>query len=288
MPETIRHLIFVLPAYNEGARLEQLLDRIRRAMEGQPYKIVVVDDGSKDETPEILERRKADLPLEVITHTVNQGLAQTLYDGLAWVADNADENDIAITMDADDTHDPAYVPSMVAALDGGFDVVVASRFQPGSSVVGVPAHRLLYSAGVRALLKLLLPIDNVRDYACGYRAVRIGIIRKAIDRFGQNLIELQDWGFICTAEVLWKLHLSGARCSEVPFTLRYDVKESVSRMPTMRTVTGYALLVRNGWRSRSKTLAARDPSNAPTSPTLETGLAGENRNKSAGGKPQGT
>jgi dolichol-phosphate mannosyltransferase len=251
MSATQRHFIFVLPAFNEGARLEQLLDRIRDAMQGRPYKIVAVDDGSKDETPRILERRKGDLPLEVVTHEVNRGLAQTLYDGLAWVAKNAGEEDVAITMDADDTHDPVYAPAMVDQLDQGYDVVIASRFQPGSQVVGVPAHRLLYSAGVRLLLQLLLPMENVRDYACGYRAVRTSIIRRALNEFGEDLIELRDWGFICTAEVLWKLHLAGARCSEIPFTLRYDMKESVSRMRTMRTVTGYALLIRNGWRAKA-------------------------------------
>ncbi len=281
MPANERHLIFVLPAYNEGARLEQLLDRIRGAMESCPYKIVVVDDGSKDETPEILERRKADLPLSVVTHTVNQGLARTLYDGLAWVAANANDNDIAITMDADDTHDPVYALPMAESLDKGFDVVIASRFQPGSAVIGVPAHRLLYSAGVRALLKMLLPIPNVHDYACGYRAVTTPIVRKALELFGEELIELRDWGFICTAEVLWKLHLAGARCSEVPFTLRYDMKESVSRMPTSRTVTGYALLIRNGWRSRSKALPPASPDAASVA-KLAMPVPGEELDKNGG------
>lgn len=263
MSEAGRNLIFVLPAYNEAARLEHLLDRIGGAMDGRAYQIVVVDDGSKDDTPEILRRRGADLPLEVVTHAVNQGLARTLYDGLSWVATHAGNDDVAITMDADDTHDPAYVAAMVERLDQGFDVVIASRFQGGSAVMGVPWHRLVYSAGVRTLLRVLLPIPNVSDYACGFRAVRAGVLRKALGMFGEDLIQLRDWGFICTAEVLWKLHLAGARCSEVPFVLRYDMKESVSRMRTMRTVTGYALLVWSGWKSRF----AAPPSDAGARPS---------------------
>lgn len=253
MSDTSRQLIFVLPAYNEGARLEALLDRIREAMADRPYRIVVVDDGSRDETPEILQRRSSDLPLAVVTHEVNQGLAQTLYDGMAWFAEHGGDDDIAITMDADDTHDPAFAPSMEEEIDRGFDVVVASRFQDGSSVVGVPAHRLLYSAGVRVLLRALLPIKNVRDYACGFRAVRRPIVQAAIQQFGDDLIELKEWGFICTAEVLVKLHLVGARCSEVPFTLRYDMKESASRMHAARTIAGYGLLV---WHARRWRLSA--------------------------------
>lgn len=288
MSEAGRSLIFVLPAYNEGARLEQLLDRIRDTMQERPYRIVVVDDGSKDNTPEILRRRSADLPLEVVTHAVNRGLAQTLYDGMAWVAANATRDDIAITMDADDTHDPVYADAMVRRLDDGFDVVIASRFQPGSAVKGVPAHRLVYSAGVRALLRMLLPIPNVTDYACGYRAVRIDIIRSALARFGESLIELREWGFICTAELLWKFHLAGARCSEVPFVLRYDMKESVSRMRTMRTVTGYGLLVWSGWRSRFQAAPSRGVTSTATLPPAEVTrtLRGE-REKHAEGEAQG-
>lgn len=236
-------IIVALPAYNEAARLEQLLDRVDRQLSGKRYRTVVVDDGSRDGTAEILARRSRDLPLVVLTHPVNAGLAQTLYDGLQWVAQNCQDDDIVITMDADDTHDPAYIEPLTRRLAEGYDVVIASRFQPGAEVHGVPWHRKLFSWGVFALLRLTLPIRNVRDYACGYRAIRASTLRRAIERHGDRLFELRDWGFICTAELLCKLHANGARCAEVPFVLRYDLKESVSRMRAGRTIAGYGLLI---------------------------------------------
>jgi dolichol-phosphate mannosyltransferase len=114
-------------------------------------------------------------------------------------------------------------------------------------VQGVPAHRQLFSFGVLVLLRLFLPIAGVRDYACGYRAIRAGLVQRAVRTFGARLFELRQWGFICTAELLWRLHRLGARCVEIPFELRYDLKESVSRMRAGRTIAGYGLLVWRSW-----------------------------------------
>lgn len=253
----IGEILVALPAFNEGARLETLLDRLHTALTNRPYRIVVVDDGSRDTTPEILARRAADLPLVTITHPVNRGLAETLWDGMKWVADHAADDDVVITMDADDTHDPAYIEAMLNRIAEGNDVVIASRFQPGSKVVGVPPHRQLFSYGVLVLLRLLYPIPGVRDYACGYRAVRAASIRRAVANFGERLFDLREWGFICTAELLCKLHMVGARCAEVPFVLRYDLKESVSRMRAMRTISGYGLLVWKSRQARARLAAGR-------------------------------
>jgi dolichol-phosphate mannosyltransferase len=239
-------VVVVLPAYNEASRLEALLDRIRAALDKQSYRIVVVDDGSRDATPEILQRCSAELPMTIITHAVNRGLAETLYDGLRWVAEHSSDDDIVVMMDADDTHNPAYIDDLVRRIRDGYDVVIASRFR-GTPVVGVPAHRRLFSYGVFMLLRVLMPIPGVRDYACGYRAIRARLVRQAVRQFGDQLFELRQWGFICTAELLWKLRTLGARCSEIPFELRYDLKESPSRMRAMRTIAGYGLLA---WKSR--------------------------------------
>jgi len=240
-------VVVVLPVYNEALRLEVLLERLERALTGKPFRIVAVDDGSRDDSAAILARRSADLPLVVVTHAVNCGLAQTLLDGLRWVAEHCDDDDVAITMDADDTHDPAYILPLTEKIAQGYDVAIASRFQPQAAVIGVPLHRRLFSFGVYALLRLLMPIPGVRDYACGYRALRARVVRRAVERYGDRLCDMRRWGFICTAEVLWKLSTVGARCTEIPFVLRYDLKQSASRMNAWRTIGGYGVLA---WRSR--------------------------------------
>jgi dolichol-phosphate mannosyltransferase len=259
--------IFVaLPVYNEASRLQTLLERVRATLDGRAYRIVAVDDGSRDGSGAILAQERERLPLEIITHPVNRGLAETLYDGLRWVADHSADEDVVVTLDADDTHDPAYIIPMLAQMEEGCDVVIASRFQPGAAVVGVPLHRRLFSFGVFWLLRVCMPIPGVRDYAVGYRAIRARVLKAAFARFGERLFELRQWGFICTAELLWKLRVVGARCGEVPFDLRYDLKESVSRMRTGRTISGYGLLVWKRW----------------VTPDWRPGRAGSSRRDSAG------
>src|SRR5574337_836487 len=96
--------IFVaLPVYNEAARLQTLLERIGVVLDGRAYRIVAVDDGSRDGSDAILAQARTQLPVEIITHPVNRGLADTLYDGLRWVAEHSPPDDVVVTMDADDT-----------------------------------------------------------------------------------------------------------------------------------------------------------------------------------------
>jgi dolichol-phosphate mannosyltransferase len=259
------NVVVLLPVYNEASRLDRLLERVRGALASRSYRVVAVDDGSEDSSPVILDRWSHEIPLAVVTHPRNMGLAQTLMDGLQWVAEHCADDDVIITMDADDTHDPAYIAPMLEKLGRGYDVVIASRFQPGAAVQGVPWHRQGLSYGVLVVLRVLMPIPGVRDYACGYRAIRAALIRKAVRQFGEKLLQFRQWGFICTAELLWRLHLVGARCAEVPFELRYDLKESTSRMRVLRTIAGYGLLIWNS-RVRERGVAIRSDENSEASP----------------------
>ncbi len=249
----MRTVVFLLPVYNEAAGLDTLLERIRATAEQESWacKVVAVNDGSSDDSNAILIRWQARLPIEIITHRYNRGLAETLRDGFEWVGDHCAADDVIVTMDADDTHDPSYVKAMLAKIDdAGADVVIASRFAPGAEVRGVPRYRELFSTGAYMVLQSALHIPGVRDYACGYRAMRAAIIQAALRRFGGRLIELREWGFICTAEVLWKLSRCGARCAEIPFVLRYDLKASPSKMRALRTIAGYGLLAWKGVGAR--------------------------------------
>jgi len=240
-----RSVIFLLPVYNEAARLSALLSRIEAAMQraGLPFRIVAVDDGSRDGSAAILADWAERLPITVLTHRHNRGLGETLRDGLEWIADHSEPDDAVVTMDADDTHDPECVPTMLEKIEAGADVVIASRFRPDARVAGVPPRRQLFSFGANWLLRAFLRIPGVRDYACGFRCFRADLLQRAVHKLENRLLELRDWGFICTAELLWKFSLFGARCVEVPFTLRYDRKQGPSKMQPLRTILGYGLLI---------------------------------------------
>jgi dolichol-phosphate mannosyltransferase len=225
-----------LPACNEEAALPPLLEACRRTLEalGRPYRVVVVDDGSRDGTPDVLSRWAERVPMRVITHPQNLGLGATIRDALLAALEGAGPDDVIVTMDADNTHPPALIPAMVESVEGeGADVVIASRYRPGSRVVGLGPVRRLMSHGARVLYKSLLPVPGVRDYTCGYRAYRASVLRRALAVYGDALFE--EAGFEAMADLLLKLAALGLRFAEVPLVLRYDRKGGASKMKVART-----------------------------------------------------
>jgi len=231
-----RKVVVVLPAYNEAANLGPLLDGIATnlAEEGLPYETVVVDDGSSDGTARVAEWYAARMPLHLLRHPVNQGLGPTMRDGLRAALAQCGENDVVVAMDADNSHLPGLIGSMVRAVREGNDVVIASRYRPGARVLGVPLFRRVLSRAAGWLFRLVFPIAGVKDYTCGYRAYRAGVLRQAFQCYGDGL--LSEAGFQCTVDLLLKLARAGAICCEVPMVLRYDQKQGESKMRVGRTV----------------------------------------------------
>lgn len=232
-----------LPAYNEQDSLPPLLEAIQVALESAeiPYGVIVVDDGSNDGTGQVVSQASFRMPVELVTHEVNQGLAAALRTGLAAALARCSPNDVIVTMDSDNTHPPRLIADMLTKIQRGSDVVIASRFQPGAQVFGVPASRKLYSDAARWLFQIMFPIRGVRDYTCGYRAYRAEALRQATDRFGDELIT--ETGFSCMADLLLKLRRLPLQMSEVPLELRYDRRGEGSKMRVLRTIRQTLLLL---------------------------------------------
>ena len=224
----------VLPAYNEAAGLPFLLEAVARAGGDAGWRTIVVDDGSADRTCDIARGFAGRLNLTVLVHPENRGLAAAIRTGLECVCREAAPEDVIITMDADHTHRPEQIPQMVQALDDGADVVIASRYVRGARQAGVPPHRTLLSAGVGLMLRLRFGLPGVRDYSCGYRAYRAGLLQRAAAAYGPRLIESR--GFVVMTELLVKLAPFRPRIVEVPLDLRYDRKAGGSKMPAGRTI----------------------------------------------------
>jgi len=242
-----RKVYVVLPVYNEEGRIRSLLDHIDEAMEDADiaYQIVLVDDGSKDGTAAIVKERASHMPIHLMHHEVNRGLGATLRDGLVRAVEMAGPRDIIVTMDADDTHAPGLILRMVRMISEGHDVVIASRYRPGSRTIGVPFYRLMLSHGSAWLFRLVFPIRGVKDFTCGYRAYRARVIREALDRYGESFLD-QD-GFQCMVDILLKMRRMNVIFGEVPFILRYDWKEGGSKMNVTKTVRDTLALL---WRRR--------------------------------------
>jgi len=226
----------VLPAFNEASHIGSVLQSLDKA--GGEFGItlhaIVVDDGSSDATSDVVRRHTGSLPPTLIEHPSNLGLGAAIRSGLLGAVDAAGGGDVIVTMDADDTHTPAAITQMLARIDAGMDVVVASRYRPGSRVVGVPAHRRFLSFAASILFRLVFPTPGVRDFTCGYRAYRASVLKAAVARYRREFIN--EEGFQCMVDILLKLRRMELRFAEVPLVLRYDLKAGKSKMKVVRTI----------------------------------------------------
>jgi dolichol-phosphate mannosyltransferase len=232
-------IVVMMPAYNEERDLPGLLDRIKTALSPwADYRVIVVDDGSKDRTAEIARRASLAMPVELIQHERNRGLGAAMRTGLKAAAI---QGDVVVTLDADNSQDPELIRAMVGRLGEGFDVVIASRFQPGAQEVGVPPYRKFLSHLSSGGIRLLFRYPGARDYTCGFRAYDAKTLRRLIDAYGDNF--LRENGFSCMLELLLNLRRIRARVAEVPLVLRYDLKEGASKMRVLRTMWRYVVTV---------------------------------------------
>ena len=232
----------VLPAYNEAKALKTLLpDLASNLSEGwMKYHIYVVDDGSSDETPTVV-KKFAGNNITLLVHKKNLGLAETINTGFRAALGDSNNDDIIVTMDADSTHLPGLILRMVRLIKEGNDIVISSRYAQGARVRGVPFRREMLSYLSSWIFRLLFPIRGVKDYTCGYRAYRAGLLKDAIKKYGGLFIDQK--GFSCMVDILLKLREFDPIVIEVPMILRYDLKPGKSKMNVGNTIMETLTLV---------------------------------------------
>ena len=232
----------VLPAYNEEETILPLIMDIKRILGERfnDFEVIVVNDGSTDNTAKIVSELNLHI-LKLVEHNRNKGLSESIKTGLLYALKNFDENDIIVTMDADNTHSPGLIHRMSTFIEEGNDVVIASRYRPGARVIGMTLARKTISFGGNMLLRLLFPTRGVKDYTSGYRAYRAGVLSKAFDLWENSFIN--EPGFSCQVDILLKLRKMRVIMNEVPLILRYDQKESASKMNVTSTIIDTLKLV---------------------------------------------
>ena len=243
-----RKLWVLLPAYEEAQNLPPLLEGLAGTLSdwpggAPPCRVVVVDDGSADDTAGAA-RRAQGLDVVVLVHAVNRGLGAAMRTGILHILENGADEDLVIALDADNTHPTELMPGMVAKADAGADIVIASRYQAGAEIHGLDAKRRFISWSASWLLRVMFPA--ARDYTCGYRCYRLGLLRWGQQHYGAHF--LNQAGFAVMVDLLLKLRRKARRVEEVPLTLRYDRKLGASKMKFFRTATTTLLLLGRRFR----------------------------------------
>lgn len=256
-------IYILLPAYNEAESLNYILPKIDNLMRNDlkcQCRIIACNDGSSDKTLDSLEHYQKGMPITIINHKINRGLGETVRDLFEKAAEMSDPEDIIIRMDCDDTHEPEYIRGLVNKIEEGYDVVIASRFVASGGQEGLNAYRRRVSWLANKFMKVFFPIKGLKEYSSGFRAYRAQTIKRAIEAFKNNFIQLKGLGFTCTLEKLVKLKILGAKFSESPFILKYHQKRSQSKMVGSITTFGYITMVLfyywpwGGWRNGYKNI----------------------------------
>lgn len=244
MTECAGPVRFIVLAYNEGSNLESLCDRINTVMEsiGRKYEIFIVNDGSSDNTGEVIASLETKLPVRELRHETNKGVAAAFLTGFRAALDDAADEAPLVVMEGDGTSDPAVVPQMLEQLTPPCDIVIASRYAPGGRYNRFPLKRLLLSGGANALLRQLCPVAGVRDYTIFYRTYRAGPLRRAIAEYGDRFTSTE--GFACNAEMLLRLEGFIGIVREVPFVYDYGLKKGASSIQITGNLLAYARLFR--------------------------------------------
>lgn len=257
-------IFIILPAYNEEHKIGEVLEEIDATLSEAGighggYRVILVNDGSTDDTLGVVRRMQQFMPLEVIDHGINRGVHEAFRSGFNLAVKLAKPEDIIFTMDADGTHDVSRTPEMIERIRAGWDIVIASRFRPGSKICGVPFHRNILSYGARFFVTFIFRVPGARDFTIFHRAYRARALKELMEAYGDRFIEA--CGFTSNAEILIKAGEyfgPDARICEVPCELHYEIKAGPSKMKVVKNIIEYfkmAWRIKFGPRPSSRVMA---------------------------------
>ena len=231
-------VLIVLPTYNEKPNLERLVERLLRY---EWAHVLVVDDASPDGTGQIADRLVAESGgrVQVCHRQGPRGLGRSLVDGLRLAL--ATDAEAIGQMDADLSHDPMYLPDLVAGLEK-YDLSIGSRYLHGVSVVNWPLHRIALSAFANRYIRLITGLQPT-DCTSGYRVWRRDALAKL------PLTDTRTSGYAFLTEMLYEAVRRGVTVGESPIVF-IERLEGYSKVSTgvlsESLLTPWRLILRGG------------------------------------------
>lgn len=205
-------VIIIMPAYNEGPRIAKVIKTIPRhiTVDGQDFEtqIVVVEDGSPDNTAEEAKKTRA----TVLTHVMNSGAGAATRTGLRYAMRHKKDLAFAVTIDADGQHTASDIERLIHhTVKSGADMVVGNRLHEGNKK-DMPFHRVFGNIGITLISRMLFGIKT-KDTQSGLRL----FTPKALPIVAEYTID--RYGF-CT-EMLWLATRAKLRIDEIPIEVKY-------------------------------------------------------------------
>lgn len=242
------YLSIIIPAFNEETNIRLgALDKVSRYLEHQAYawEVLLVDDGSNDDTPQLLETfAKSNAGFRVI-HNPHKGKAGTVITGMLKA-----RSSIVVFSDLDQATPISELEHVIPWFDKGYDVVIGSR---NRSREGAPISRVIMARGFMLLRGIILGLRGITDTQCGFKAFRRHVAKDIFSRLALYNDHEEAHGPMVTAgfdiEVLFLAKKLGYKIKEVPVEWHYVETRRVS--PIKDSWQGFVDMLRirvNAWR----------------------------------------
>ncbi|MGD2148598.1 MAG: polyprenol monophosphomannose synthase [Anaerolineae bacterium] len=219
-PQPPPRVTVIVPTYNEKGNLASLVTQLLALP--LDIHVIVVDDNSPDGTGEIADGLARQHPgrVTVIHRSGKLGLGTAYVAGFKRALSTG--VDLVLTMDADFSHNPRYIPEMVAGVDRGCDLVIGSRYVEGGGTSGCTTGRKLLSYGANAFARAVLGL-HAHDGTAGFRCYR----RQVLEDVGLDQIKADGYSFLI--EMLFRVQRRGWRVGESPILFE-NRRQGVSKI----------------------------------------------------------
>ncbi len=208
----------IVPTYNERENIPALVDHL--SCLSTPFHVIIVDDNSPDGTGQVAEElARRHSWVHVIHRPGKLGLGTAYLAGFRYAMENCAQR--ILTMDADFSHHPRYIPDLLAASEQ-YDVVIGSRYVDGGGTRHWPWYRVLLSWGANTFTRTLLGL-RTHDCTAGFRCYR----RYVLESIGLDSIVSDGYSFLL--EVIYRCEQQGWRIGEVPIIFA-DRREGASKI----------------------------------------------------------
>ena len=217
--------IVIIPTYNEKDNIKIIIDKIFKYNEN--VSILFVDDNSPDGTSIEIEKYN-DKRINIIKREKKLGLGSAYIKGFQWAITNG--FDYVVQMDADLSHNPADIISIISYTDN-YDLVIGSRYVNGISIVNWPLSRLILSYCANLYARIITGVP-IKDITGGFKAISVNFLKKI------NLNNIKSEGYSFQIEINFLAWMNNCKIKEVPiiFTDRTRGESKMSKIVILEAI----------------------------------------------------
>lgn len=243
-------LFIIIPLFNESANLDRLMTSLREITAEFRAKyhlrLIMVDDGSTDDTGILSQKMAKGLDFELLSHTENMGPGYSFGTAFKYLESHLRTEDWAVTMEGDNTSPLELLKQMFTRTQEGYEVILASPYMYGGGIVITSAMRTFMSHIANVFIKETLGIHGILTMSSFYRLYRGDVLRRLQVCYGPRIVE--NKGYESMVELLLKMIYLRVNISEVPMILDTSRRVGKSKMKILSTIYSYLTL----WKDKRR------------------------------------